>query len=169
MRISTATLKGGEMINERFQINRPDVIDEIFDDEVVIVNLKSGNYYSLEHVGAAVWSMIESGATRDEIVRSITERYAASYSEVENAIEHLLQEFQEEELVIAAQTSVSNGNFNLGVIKFGRGFEPPILHKYMDMQELLLLDPIHEVDETGWPRRFANFSEPSQQAEAASS
>ena len=31
------------------------------------------------------------------------------------------------------------------------GFVPPSLHKYVDMQELLLLDPIHEVDETGWP------------------
>ena len=30
-------------------------------------------------------------------------------------------------------------------------FEAPILHKYTDMQDLLLLDPIHEVDEAGWP------------------
>ena len=25
------------------------------------------------------------------------------------------------------------------------------MEKYDDMQELLLLDPIHEVDEAGWP------------------
>ena len=31
------------------------------------------------------------------------------------------------------------------------GFEAPILQKYTDMQDLLLLDPIHEVDEAGWP------------------
>ena len=30
-------------------------------------------------------------------------------------------------------------------------FEAPILNKYNDMQELLLLDPIHDVDEAGWP------------------
>jgi hypothetical protein len=30
-------------------------------------------------------------------------------------------------------------------------FSRPILTKYTDMKELLLLDPIHEVDETGWP------------------
>jgi hypothetical protein len=28
-----------------------------------------------------------------------------------------------------------------------------VLERYTDMQELLLLDPIHDVDQTGWPRR----------------
>jgi hypothetical protein len=32
-------------------------------------------------------------------------------------------------------------------------FEKCELIKYTDMQELLLLDPIHEVDETGWPEK----------------
>lgn len=31
-------------------------------------------------------------------------------------------------------------------------FEEPIFHKYTDMEDLLLLDPIHDVDETGWPK-----------------
>src|SRR4051794_38301552 len=29
----------------------------------------------------------------------------------------------------------------------------PALNKYTDMQELLLLDPVHEVDEAGWPSK----------------
>ncbi len=34
----------------------------------------------------------------------------------------------------------------------GHVFAPPELHKYTDFQELLLLDPIHEVDQSlGWP------------------
>jgi hypothetical protein len=31
-------------------------------------------------------------------------------------------------------------------------FVAPVLDKYTDMQELLLLDPIHEVDASGWPK-----------------
>ena len=30
-------------------------------------------------------------------------------------------------------------------------FEAPKLSKYTDMEQLLLLDPVHDVDETGWP------------------
>jgi hypothetical protein len=32
-------------------------------------------------------------------------------------------------------------------------FELPAMEKYGDMQDLLLSDPIHEVDEAGWPRQ----------------
>jgi hypothetical protein len=34
---------------------------------------------------------------------------------------------------------------------------------YTDMEELLLLDPIHDVDETGWPVR-AEAAEPGPTA-----
>ena len=30
-------------------------------------------------------------------------------------------------------------------------FEPPLISKYSDMQELLILDPIHDVSDAGWP------------------
>ena len=30
-------------------------------------------------------------------------------------------------------------------------YETPILERYTDMQEYLLIDPIHGVDERGWP------------------
>jgi hypothetical protein len=33
-----------------------------------------------------------------------------------------------------------------------REFQPPVLESYSDMQDILLLDPIHEVDDkAGWP------------------
>jgi hypothetical protein len=33
-----------------------------------------------------------------------------------------------------------------------RAFEPPLLEKFDDLQDLILLDPVHEVlEEEGWP------------------
>jgi hypothetical protein len=32
-------------------------------------------------------------------------------------------------------------------------FGQPVLEKFTDMADLLLLDPIHEVGEAGWPQR----------------
>ena len=31
-------------------------------------------------------------------------------------------------------------------------FTPPKLERYTDMQEIILLDPVHKVDSQGWPR-----------------
>jgi hypothetical protein len=44
---------------------------------------------------------------------------------------------------------VSHGLDNNGIDK--PPFEMPKLSKYTDMEDLLALDPIHEVDEMGWP------------------
>ena len=32
-------------------------------------------------------------------------------------------------------------------------YRTPVLSIYTDMQDLLLLDPIHDVDQAGWPTR----------------
>jgi hypothetical protein len=50
----------------------PDVLASEFSDEVVILNLSDGIYYSLDKVGARVWSLLKSpirvGVIRDVIV-----------------------------------------------------------------------------------------------------
>jgi hypothetical protein len=62
---------------------------------------------------------------------------------------------QQEELIVS-----ENGERTEGIKEFNAQvqpgpekprFEPPILRTFEDMQDLLLLDPIHEVDEMGWP------------------
>jgi hypothetical protein len=35
----------------------------------------------------------------------------------------------------------------------GESYLQPSFEKYSDMQEMLLLDPIHEVSEAGWPHK----------------
>jgi len=40
------------------------------------------------------------------------------------------------------------------------GFSTPTMSVYTDMEDLLLLDPIHDVDETGWPVR-ADAADPA--------
>jgi hypothetical protein len=32
-----------------------------------------------------------------------------------------------------------------------RGYVAPVVQRYDDLEDLLLLDPIHEVDDAGWP------------------
>ena len=48
--------------------------------------------------------------------------------------------------------STDNGGKNIKKMRF----EAPALQVYTDMEDLLLLDPIHEVDEMGWPSAKQN-------------
>jgi hypothetical protein len=122
---------------------------------VVIINLEKGHYYSLVKAGADIWSGIERGLSQDQIVVEMMQRYDGDSQAIANGVRNLIEKLQEEELIAVALES-SNGDIaaespatNPQAEKFP--FEPPTLEKYTDMEDLLLLDPIHEVDETGWP------------------
>jgi len=141
----------------RYRINSSKIIHEIIDDEVVVIDFDSGNYYSLDKVGADIWGFIESGATVSEIVEGIALRYKGGRAVIENAVGQLMAELHQDDLIVTDKAKGPESIKGLEVrLEAGSeierpSFEVPVLHKYTDMQYLLLLDPIHEVDETGWP------------------
>jgi hypothetical protein len=138
-----------------FRINSPKVTHETIDGEVVIVNLDSGNYYSLNGVGAVVWRLIAEVGSLDKIVAVVADRYEGDRSEMETAVNRLIAELQTENLILLCDANCESAATATQLEKSAEknAFEAPVLHKYTDMQDLLLLDPIHEVDEMGWPKR----------------
>jgi len=140
-----------------FRIKGSNIIHETIDRETVIVNLDSGNYYSLENTGARVWSSIEKEASLRQMIEDISFHYNAGGEEIKKALSKLLTLLRGEGLIAFFEreepgpgpVSPEGDRIDGGAER--KPFEVPVLHKYNDMQELLLLDPIHEVDETGWP------------------
>jgi hypothetical protein len=135
----------------RYAVNSGQVISEIVDGEAVMINLTTGNYYSLNESGSAVWSLIESGAGTNEIVGRLAARYEAAENEIEEAVMRLLEELRHEELVAPG---AEDGSAPMPAPESSgerSPFEVPRLEKHSDMQDLILLDPVHEVDERGWP------------------
>lgn len=145
--------------NTFFRVNTPTVSHETIDGEAVIINLDNGNYYSLTEAGSTVWDLIARRVSLAEICRQICEMYQGDCSQMESSVRELLAQLQQENLIVSAtgetapndiavESTTANGNGNSKV-----PFKLPVLQKYTDMQELLLLDPIHDVDDTGWPRK----------------
>ena len=133
------------------------VVREAFEDEVVIINLDSGTYYSLNGSGVAVWTTIEGGATLDTIVAAVASRYNAEAVRIETDVRELIDRLLAEQLVCENPGSPGTGT------EYPEGdrrpYEAPQLSVFTDMQELLRLDPVHDVDEAGWPHRPKTGSE----------
>jgi hypothetical protein len=137
----------------RLRVNSPNVIYETIEGEVILIDLKTGTYYSLRDSGAAVWQAIEQGAGEDGIAAALGSRYDADEGEIRDAVRRLLGELEREGLVRAddgeaAPAATPSGSDN------GAGqlpFAAPVLEKHTDMQDLILLDPVHEVGAEGWP------------------
>jgi hypothetical protein len=143
--------------SRRLRINSPKVAYEIFDDEVIIIHFESGNYYSLDKIGAVIWSFIESGVPVGAIVEGMKHRYTGTQGIIEDTVSQLLDELEQEGLIVPAEGDGAERQQEPTADAATRPepeklpFDPPLLQRYTDMQDMLLLDPIHEVDENGWP------------------
>jgi Coenzyme PQQ synthesis protein D (PqqD) len=140
--------------SQRYRANTPSVIFEAFDDETVLINLDSGNYYSFCGSGAFLWELITSGQTSGEIVTGLENRFPAQAGQIEGPVDRFIGELMAEGLITLREAGAPAGSIESREANNSKltEFEKPTLVKYSDMAELLLLDPIHEVDETGWPR-----------------
>lgn len=138
----------------RFKLNSPDVACESFDDEVVIVNLQSGHYFSTRGTGAFVWQRLISGGTAAEIQTAMALAYEVDPAQVEESVRAFVAVLVERRLIVPAgpdHVPAAGPARDPAPTASKLAFSPPSLETYSDMQDILLLDPIHEVDDTGWP------------------
>lgn len=139
----------------KFKINTSNVVHELIDGEVIIVNLKKGDYYSLLSTSAEIWTGIEQGQSFTQIVAQLTQNYQEESEMIAQGVQSFIEQLIEEGIVteltddIQKDEILSKDFSNNAIDK--PPFEIPKLSKYTDMEDLLALDPIHEVDETGWP------------------
>ena len=143
--------------NRSFRVREPDVIFEVFDNEVVLINLANGNYYSLQGPAAEIWGLLKAGVSQKGIVNQVMNRYQGVQKEVDRAIDAFLDELSEDGLVEPFQPEERVGKNDGEEAAPSAGapdrpaFVVPVLNRYTDMQNLLLLDPIHDIGDEGWP------------------
>lgn len=129
----------------RVRVNEPEVVYEAFDEEVVIVNLDTGNYYSVRGSGPGLWMMLSKGVDPDEIAEAIASTQGGSIALLRSQVGDFVHALLQAELVVETMAAPAARASWTGP------FTPPALETYTDMQELLMLDPIHDVDAGGWP------------------
>lgn len=136
-----------------YRVNAPEAIHQTIEGEVILINLSTGNYYSLRDTAAETWAMVEAGMEPDEAAGRLATRYGTSEEEVLTHVRDLVQRLHEEGLLAEADGVADappppalKDDPPVGE------YAPPVVEKFEDMQDLILLDPVHEVDaREGWP------------------
>jgi hypothetical protein len=139
-------------MSERFVANEPKIVFEASEDEVVIVNLDTGSYYTVDQGGARIWSLLIRGLRVAEIADYFERANPGHVPDVRSTVAGFVEELKAEGLIRIATDDVPNTMTDPPGVA-GPTFEPPRLLKFTDMESLLLLDPVHEVDESGWPNQ----------------
>src|SRR5205807_2179184 len=136
---------------KRFRVNEPRVLCQQFDQEVAVVHLATGNYHSLSGIaGEALLIIGSAGASRDDVAAELLIRYDVSQEVIENDLTVFLEELQTQRLIVPTREGAPR------VLKATGGagralYSAPKIETFNDLQELFLLDPVHDVGETGWP------------------
>jgi len=139
------------MLDACFRINSPSVIYERFGDEVVAIHLDTGVYHSLIGVASDAFVLLSEEATEAELASALAARYAATPQEIETALGPFLEQLRQENLVVPVEARKARGPLRIEGEGMGLPFVAPRLHAFNDLEGLLLLDPIHEVGDEGWP------------------
>jgi len=133
-------------------INPRGIATEHFPDETIILNLPKGNYYSLRGTGQLIWEQLEKRVNTDYILHVLSNQYATTSTIAQPALETFLNQLFQEELIQENTTAETTSMPEVSPNNAGQPFVAPALEVYTDMQELLMLDPIHDSDaEKGWP------------------
>jgi hypothetical protein len=139
-------------LSTSFAIASPNIVHETFDDEVVIVSLDSGSYYSMAEVGMACWQQILAGCSVEKIVESLSSAYEADAHSVRDSVIPLLNEMEAEQLIVRLDRPAENEAPVSARPSEKKAFQPPVLYRYEDMKQLLVIDPVHMVSDDGWPQ-----------------
>src|SRR5690242_10376680 len=138
----------------RYRVNAPHVIAETIGGETIIVHLSTGCYFSLGGSAVVIWEELAAGMPVSEVTRRLSLRYEADDAELDAAIARIIDELQREELIVSApdENGAPSAATPVPEAPAERApFEQPTLSKFTDMQDIILLDPVHEVDARGWP------------------
>jgi hypothetical protein len=143
----------------RYALNQPPIVGEVIDGEVMVINLDTGVYYSVTGAGAADQHRPHGGATRREISDRVARHYGADAASVERDVDPFVTQLTDEAILRPLRDGAAAGSVDSvdewpSVAYPGFGFE-----RYDDMQALLVIDPVHEVGDFGWPSRSADDSE----------
>ena len=139
-----------------YRVNSPQVISETVGGETIIVNLASGHYFSLQGTAVDVWEGVERGESAETIALQLGQRYEAAEGEIVAAVQKLLDDFVAAELLVADGNGTGSSPVAPAQDAAERvPFVPPSFTTFTDMQDIILLDPVHEVDTRGWPHASA--------------
>jgi len=77
----------------------PDQVSCRLDDETVMLELKRGTYYGLNHVGTVIWDLIQKPQSLEAICSAVMEKYEIDAETCNRDVLRLIEELQSAGLV----------------------------------------------------------------------
>jgi len=138
----------------KFLLNNADIVYEEYPDETVIADLKHGVYFTLNRPAADMFSALITAPSRQTAERWLSEIYKVDQHKISEVVDSLVASLVDGNIVALSPAGDPDENLPvpLALRAAAKSFGIPEMLKYSDVEDLLKLDPVHEVEhESGWP------------------
>jgi hypothetical protein len=133
-----------------YSLNTTSLSIEDFGGETVMVNFDTGKYYGLSGSARVIVHCLARYCSLDEIVAQLERHYEPGEQDFRQMAEGFLKILDGEKLLNAWEASIDA----IEPPAERTPFLPPALEVHSDLQELIMLDPVHDANpEHGWPIR----------------
>ena len=130
-------------------MNEPLVVSETIDDETIIMHHGSGHYFNCTDSAVLIWSLIERGARLHVVADRLASSFELTHEQALDVVRRFVSTLVEHDLIRPGPANDLAGGEVVWAVK--GSFNEPVLGVHTDLADMLLLDPVHDVDEVGWP------------------
>ncbi|MEO5760505.1 MAG: PqqD family protein [Mesorhizobium sp.] len=133
-----------------YAFNTDNFAFEVFADEIVVLDVTEGTYFALGGWAVEIWPALAARQPVELIADAISQRYGVSTFVIADELAQLVAKLKDETILRDAEPA--DERMALADVPSSGDFRPLSFEKHVDMQDLLTLDPIHDVDpQKGWP------------------
>ena len=134
-----------------YAVANKNISGEIIDDELIIIDLTRGVYFTSKGAALPLWRAIIKGYGLVGIMEHLAKESGTPLSFVP-AVEAWLAILVREGVlrVEDGQGLPLSDDFLAG--SSASDAQAPILEMHDDLEDILLFDPVHDFDELGWPK-----------------
>ena len=127
------------------------VMSELLDGEAVIIDLASGTYHAATGVAATVWSGIVVGHSLERIMDDVRRAHTDVPTDAELHVKEFIVRVVDSGLAVPSTEILSTADARSPIQGEPTPWSLPVLESHDDLADLLLLDPVHDVTDSGWP------------------
>jgi len=136
---------------KNYKIQKSGVTHDNFDGEIVALNLVEGKYYNMEETASFIWQCLEISTQTNSIIDQLSGLQEGNPDELNTDVQAFLEQLETEGLIY--ESSDLEETAQVAKVKLPEIYAKPVLNVFTDMQEVIALDPVHDVSEKGWPHQ----------------
>lgn len=134
-----------------YRINDAKMFYDYADGQAVIINFTNGVYFGFNQLGSLALDRILSGASKEAVAESFRNISGCPEDISERLTAFIIEMIDKEILLEDEASAVNTDAFVINATVKPEDFDLT-MEEYSDVQEIIMADPVHEVDEEmGWP------------------